>query len=125
MISPAQRSRRDWPGGIVDGGGAVERHIWGIDGEALRRDEMRRHAVAECGDSFGAASRQPMKFAPELPQRFSGPELRSAASTRNRLIHGRIDINPERLRLAASASVPSLRQVAQSALATLVQEDSP
>ena len=123
MISPAERSVRDWLGDIVGWGGAVERHISGMDVEALRRDELRQHAVAKCVESIGEASSQLLKFAPEFPQRFPRLDLRAAASTRNRLIHGYFDINLDLLWLAASASVPPLVRAAASALAVLDQED--
>ena len=123
MISAAHRSLRDWLTDIVEWGGAVERHIAGMEADALCRDEMRLHAVAKCVESIGEASSQLLRLAPDLENRFPGLELRAATSTRNRLIHGYFDISPDLLWLAASSLVPPLVQAATSALAILDQED--
>ena len=125
MISAAQRSLRDWLADIVEWGGAVQHYVAGTDADALRRDKMRLHALAKCVESIGEASSQLLKLAPELQRRFPELELREAASTRNRLIPGYFDINPDLLWLAASTSVPSNVRAATSALAILDQEKLP
>jgi uncharacterized protein with HEPN domain len=106
MTRDDQRQLDDWLRDIVEFGDRLAGHIRDADRDEFRATPILQDAVIRCIEVIGEASHNALQTDPGFSERF--PEMRDAYWTRNRIAHGYYDLNPDRVWLTATVSVPAL-----------------
>jgi uncharacterized protein with HEPN domain len=102
----SERELQAWLSDIVVWGERAARHIEDLTEADFANNEVVQDAVVRCIASVGEASRHVL----EKHQAVIPPdvELIQAYWTRNRLVHGYFDVDPQRVWVTATESLPRL-----------------
>ncbi len=91
---------------ILDSVLKIERYLAGFDLEAFKNDEVKIDAVVRNIEIIGEAT---TCLTRDLKSKYPEVEWRFATATRNRLIHGYFDVDPEIIWSTAQSDLPKLK----------------